>query len=278
MGITVRSIQRYIEILRNSGLPILLGDVRGTYELSKEFSLDYLSDEEYAVILLFRDLSEKMGSPMKDAAQRLLNKVLDGRSGPVFLGIPGPEGIDDPETFKRLLKAILEEKVVSFTYKVYSPYTVEVKPYKMTFFDSFWYLLGEEVTTGEWKSYALDKIEGVKIGRKRFQMPRDVDRVVAESFNPWIRVQKRLRVMVETDPEISHYFLRKRLFPTQEIVEEKDDGSLIVEFRVGAIEEVEFFLKQWIPYIKVVEPVEFGRRLIEEYKAWIKRQGNKYDE
>jgi len=278
LGITVRSIQRYIEILRNSGLPILLGDVRGTYELSKEFSLDYLSDEEYAVILLFRDLSEKMGSPMKDAAQRLLNKVLDGRSGPVFLGIPGPEGIDDPETFKRLLKAILEEKVVSFTYKVYSPYTVEVKPYKMTFFDSFWYLLGEEVTTGEWKSYALDKIEGVKIGRKRFQMPRDVDRVVAESFNPWIRVQKRLRVMVETDPEISHYFLRKRLFPTQEIVEEKDDGSLIVEFRVGAIEEVEFFLKQWIPYIKVVEPVEFGRRLIEEYKAWIKRQGNKYDE
>jgi len=274
LGITTRSIQRYIELLRKAGMPIVSGGDRGTYELSKEFNLDYLSDEESAAILLFRDISEKMGSPMKEASYRLLNKVLEERGGPIFLGIPGPEGINDPEVFKRLLKAILENKMVSFTYTVESPYTVEVKPYKVAFFNGFWYLLGEEVAKGELKSYALDKIEELKIGRKKFQIPKDIEKIVAESFNPWIKAQKGLKVVIETDPDISHYFLRRKLFPTQEIIEKKQDGSLVVEFKVGAIEEVEFFLKQWIPYIKVIEPEDFSRRLCEEYKEWIKRQEN----
>lgn len=272
LGITTRSIQRYIELLRKAGMPIVSGGDRGTYELSKEFNLDYLSDEESAAILLFRDISEKMGSPMKEASYRLLNKVLEERGGPIFLGIPGPEGINDPETFKRLLKAILENKMVSFTYKVETLYTVEVKPYKVAFFNGFWYLLGEEVAKGELKSYALDKIEELKIGRKKFQMPKDIEKIVAESFNPWIKAQKGLKVVIETDPDISHYFLRRKLFPTQEIIEKKKDGSLVVEFKVGAIEEVEFFLKQWIPYIKVIEPEDFSSKLCKEYKEWIKKQ------
>lgn len=278
LGTTTRSIQRYIELLRKAGFPVVSGGDRGTYALSKEFTLDYLSDEECAAILLFRDISEKIGSPLKEASQKLLNKVLEGRSGPIFLGIPGPEGIDNPETFKKLLKTILEGKMISFTYTVDSPYTVEVKPYKMAFFTGFWYLVGEEVTTGELRSYALDKIEELKIGRQRFQMPRNVDRIVAESFNPWIRAKKGLRVVIETDPGISQYFLRKKLFPTQKIIEKKNDGSLVVEFMVGAIEELEFFLKQWIPYIKVIEPRDFSRRLMEGYKAWIKKQEIEDDE
>jgi hypothetical protein len=49
------------------------------------------------------------------------------------------------------------------------------------------------------------------------------------------------------------------MFPTQEIKEERPDGSLVVVFPGGAtFEAIRDILKSWIPHITILEPEEFG--------------------
>jgi len=62
------------------------------------------------------------------------------------------------------------------------------------------------------------------------------------------------------------------MFPTQEIKEERPDGSLIVTFRVGHFEAIRDILKSWIPNIVILEPEEFRKDLLKDVKDWVKRQ------
>lgn len=62
------------------------------------------------------------------------------------------------------------------------------------------------------------------------------------------------------------------MFPTQEIKEERPDGSLVVSFRVGRYEAIRDILKSWIPNIVILAPDDFKMSLIEDVKGWLKWQ------
>ena len=62
------------------------------------------------------------------------------------------------------------------------------------------------------------------------------------------------------------------MFPTQEIKEERPDGSIVVTFRVGNYEAIRNILKSWIPNIIILAPEDFRMSLIEDIKGWLKRQ------
>ena len=74
------------------------------------------------------------------------------------------------------------------------------------------------------------------------------------------------------DAQVSHYFKRRKMFPTQEIKEERPDGSIVVTFRMGRYEAIENILKSWIPHIVILEPEEFSKALLKDVKVWVKRQ------
>ena len=75
------------------------------------------------------------------------------------------------------------------------------------------------------------------------------------------------------DAKVSHYFKRRKMFPTQEIKEERPDGSMVVTFRVGHYEAIRNILKSWIPNIVILEPADFADGLLEDVKGWVKKQG-----
>jgi predicted DNA-binding transcriptional regulator YafY len=62
------------------------------------------------------------------------------------------------------------------------------------------------------------------------------------------------------------------MHPSQEIKEERPDGSLVVTFRVGYYEEIRNILKSWIPHILILAPKKFRTELLEDVKDWVKRQ------
>ena len=81
-------------------------------------------------------------------------------------------------------------------------------------------------------------------------------------------------VKVLIDAKVSHYFKRRKMFPTQEIKDERPDGSLVVTFRVGHYEAIRNILKSWIPNIIILAPEDFRISLIEDVKSWLKRQAD----
>jgi predicted DNA-binding transcriptional regulator YafY len=62
------------------------------------------------------------------------------------------------------------------------------------------------------------------------------------------------------------------MFPTQEIKEERPDGSLFVSYRVGHYEEIWNIMKSWIPNIVILEPEEFREDFLQDVKGWVRKQ------
>ena len=63
------------------------------------------------------------------------------------------------------------------------------------------------------------------------------------------------------------------MFPTQEIKEERKDGSLVVSFRMGQYEAIWNILKSWIPHIVILEPEEFKKDFLQDVRRWVRKQG-----
>jgi len=61
-------------------------------------------------------------------------------------------------------------------------------------------------------------------------------------------------------PEIVHYFKLKNFLSSQEILEEYDDGSIIVKFDVTSDEDVDNLIKSWLPHIEILEPERLRKK------------------
>jgi len=108
---------------------------------------------------------------------------------------------------------------------------------------------------------------------RRPASPFPGSRRTQSSANIWFTEERNLEVTVLIDAQVSHYFKRRKMFPTQEIREERPDGSLVVSFRMSQYEAIRNILKSWIPHIVILEPEEFKKDLLEDVRRWIRKQG-----
>jgi predicted DNA-binding transcriptional regulator YafY len=104
-------------------------------------------------------------------------------------------------------------------------------------------------------------------------IPEDLDAILKGSANIWFTEERNLEVTVLIDAQVSHYFKRRKMFPTQEIREERPDGSLVVSFRMGQYEAIQNILKSWIPHIVILEPEEFKKDFLQDVSKWVRKQG-----
>jgi predicted DNA-binding transcriptional regulator YafY len=217
----------------------------------------------------------QLGQPFQKAADGVLDHLYDCvTTMPVFVKIDDAVPLDSV-LLNRIVKAIRDKKQLTFQYAAdKSSHPVQMEPYRVVYFSGFWYLIGNEPATGILKRYALDKIKDVQLLKSGFKsIPENLDSVLQGSANIWFADKQTLEVTVLIDAKVSHYFKRRKMFPTQEIKEERPDGSLVVTFRVGHYEAIRNILKSWIPNIVILTPVDFADGLLDDVKEWVKKQG-----
>ena len=66
-----------------------------------------------------------------------------------------------------------------------------------------------------------------------------------------------INVILEVDESKAFYFENKKYLKSQELIEKKENGNLLLSFKVTQEMEIEELIKKWIPFVKVVE---IGRR------------------
>jgi len=272
---TSRTIQRDLALLKEAGFPIHEIQ-KGVYQLNKNLvkNLEVFDDTELALIVALKNVVGQLGQPFQKAADGVLDRLYEcAASMPVFVKID--EAIPlDTSFLNRIVKAIREKRQLGFYYsKKKDSHAVVLEPYRVVYFEGFWYLIGNEPATGILKRYALDKIKDIRLLKSGFKsIPNDLDAVLQKSANIWFAEEINLEITVRIDKEVSHYFKRRRMFPTQEIKEEKQDGSLIVSFKVGHYEAIRDILKSWIPNIIILSPASVRDSLLSDTKAWIEKQ------
>lgn len=272
---TPRTIQRDLLLLKESGFPIHETQ-KGIYQLHKDIvkNLEVFDDTELALMVALKNVVAQLGQPFQKAVDRVLERLYEcATSMPVFVKIDDAMPLDTAY-LNRMVKAIRDKKHLSFQYtsRKKAIHPVQMEPYRVVYFEGFWYLIGNETSTGILKRYALDKIKDLKLLKTGFKsVPKNLDAVLQESANIWFAEKANLEIEVLIDAPASNYFKRRKMFPTQQIKEEKPDGSLVVTFRVGHEEAIRNLLKSWIPHVSILGPPDFRKEFVQEVKAWVEK-------
>ena len=273
---TPRTIQRDLLLLKEAGFPIHEIQ-KGTYQLHKDIvkNLEVFDDTELALMVALKNVVSQLGQPFQKAVDRVLERLYESAASmPVFVKIDDAMPLDTTY-LNRMVKAIRDKKHLGFQYtsRKKAVHPVQMEPYRVVYFEGFWYLIGNETATGILKRYALDKIKDLKLLKTGFKsIPKNLDAVLQESANIWFAEKATIEVEVLIDAQVSNYFKRRKMFPTQQIREEKPDGSLVVTFRVGHEEAIRNLLKSWIPHVSILGPPDFRKQLVQEVKTWAQKQ------
>jgi predicted DNA-binding transcriptional regulator YafY len=272
---TPRTIQRDLLLLKESGFP-LREIQKGNYQMNKDLvkNLEVFDDTELALVVALKNLVGQLGEPFREAAEGVLNRLYDCvTTMPVFAKIDDAAPLDSV-LLTRAVKAIREKRQVHFQYPAgKKAHPVLLDPYRVVYFGGFCYLIGNEPCTGILKRYALDRIRDFRLSKTPFKsIPKDLDAILQGSANIWFSGERNLEVKVLVDADCAHYFKRRKMFPTQEIQEEKPDGSLVVSYRVGRYEAIVNVIKSWIPHMVILEPADLKEDLLKDLRGWAKRQ------
>lgn len=274
LEVSLRTAQRYL--LDISAMPFVIYDEeKSSYSLAEDYTLNdsLLNAAEHSLVSAIIDYaSTVVGSEYAPPLQKIKKKIasindiyhiLQGDS----IDLERVESVRIP-----LEEAIRSGGMVTFHYSRYdSDYTVT--PYRLLFASGFWYLLADD--NGVMKKFLLDFVEELHLtGNTGATAPENLQTMLKEARTVWFGSGELVRVVVEFDAEVAHFFRRKRFFSNQEIVAEKETGALVVAMMVA--NEMDFFeqIARWLPYFRVVEPAAYREFIREQAQLALDQNNN----
>ncbi|MBP8645970.1 MAG: WYL domain-containing protein [Syntrophobacteraceae bacterium] len=282
LGVTDRSVLRYMKSLNEAGFPIVFDKDRGTYAFTDGFKLKKarLNVDETLALAMAKKLLSTLGQTFDRAFESLETKVLEvakprteclPSSAFVVTGQEKTEGKDISKLLKDLAKAAVEHCLVHLTYEsLYAEEITErdIEPYYLFFSsDGFWNLRAYCRFREGWRTFALDRVRAWQL-LERYFVPRifadEVGKEISQGFGTYLDGEP-VKVAVRFSPEIKPYVTRKTWHPSQE---NKDlaNGWVEMRFVTTGIEAVKHWLYRWIPHVRVIEPDELRREMIEDLK------------
>lgn len=268
-NVSRRTIQRDIYD-RLSHFPI---EVKENKQLAftAGFSLNRtkLSIEEITTLTLSLDMIKNAGANFFDSSEHLLKKLLyKDFTTPYYIKPHEFETIDvDSSLLNDLESAITTQNEVEILRNV----TTIVQPIKVINIDGLWYLLAVDKDTKKIHNYFISKIKNAKMLPSKFILDEYLQNLPNKILSPFFDDEDYFDVVVEVDSSIAHYFKLKKQLSSQKIVEEKEDGNLLVCFNVTHEEDIDNIIKSWIPHIKVVSPESFKRKIKKELEDYMKK-------
>ena len=80
------------------------------------------------------------------------------------------------------------------------------------------------------------------------------------------------KVIVKVSAFASVYFKAKKYLKSQRVVKHFDDGSTWIEFTITDDMEVMPLIQQWIPHLRVIEPLRIKEEIFEKMKNFMKEE------
>lgn len=240
---------------RLSFMPIKKED--GKYFL-EPFALGKLSFKDiqnFAILSGIDTLYPKLDSNfIVDLLSEKVNRVLMVKNS-------GFEKVDYA-LFEKISVMILNKLMIHFAYddKLRS-----VNPYKLINNNGIWYLLADE--EGKLKHFALNKIKNLQCSETTFIPSDDFLEKIDKDTSLWLNATKE--AILKLDKRGKNYFFRKKIFDSFEIIEEEEQ-SFILKIKFSYDDELLNIIKQWIPYIHILSPLELKEKLHKELTEYLK--------
>lgn len=160
-------------------------------------------------------------------------------------------------------KAIRENTVCEFHYK---DKCRTVAPYKLINIKSVWYL--GAVENGEVKGFQLAKIRWLKLTSVSFTPEPHITRYFAEEDDVWFSLNKQT-VQIKIAANVSAYFKRRSVLPTQKFIRQEPNGDLIVQTDMAHENQLFPLLRYWLPNLTIISPIYLQARFYQQLNQQI---------
>ena len=147
---------------------------------------------------------------------------------------------------------------------------IEIEPYKVVSFDGIWYLFGKDLSDEKIKTVFIHEIIDMKIKAEKFKLDKPIESILENVHSAWFEDGNYMEIKVKVKANIAFNFKLKNILPSQKILEEFADGSLLIQFGVSTEEDIDNILKAWIPDIEIISPQKYRDSFVKELKEYIK--------
>ena len=274
-GVSVRSIQRDIELLNIVGFPVESCG-KGCYRFVEGFSLGrvMLSEEDASLLSFLCEIAKSLGGKFEHSFNGMLKKILKCDSDSAFY-FKVPEGIKLSKEYpfiNQIEESIEENKKLKIEYvsdNEKKKYLTE--PLKVMYYDGFWYMLAKIKDKNPLRKFRLDNIESVVPTEEYYDIPNNLKTMLDESVNVWFDEKNKKKVTLKIDKQVATYFKKKKYFPKQIIKKENKDGSIVLESAFSDDMEIIPTVLHWIPWVEVIQPKEIKDQIHEKLKTYLKK-------
>jgi len=269
-NVSVKTIQNDIYKRLYSSFPITK-DSLGRFKFEDGFSLDksMLDNREMILVSLSLNCIKDNSDSFNKTSQSILQKLLyPNFFNPYYIKKEQFESIDiNSNTVKQIETAIKDKIIVN----IGSEDNIKtIEPYKIASFDNFWYLFAKDLKDNKIKTFMLSNIKHIELTSKKYKTnQKSIDLVLDNIHSAWFDDGETFEVVIEVLPPITQYFLKRDFLQSQEILDKKSNGSLIIKFEVTHDEDIDNLIKSWLPHIKVLEPTRFKDKIKKELQSYL---------
>jgi len=197
--------------------------------------------------------------------EKLLSKYLKEESFFVIKDLPF-EDLKDIETFEKIKKALKHKQYLDIVY--YSEnecFFEKAKPIKIVFAEGNWYLAvitDDEINNG-FKFLRINYIKSINLRKEEFKRDKKAEEFIKKAQSIWSLYDKKpFEVIVEVDSEVARFFKVKKFLQSQQIINTKENGNLIIKYYITSEYEIINLAKKWIPHMKIIKPYNVKEKFL----------------
>lgn len=238
-------------------------------DLKKENNY-YFLESHYLGKLSFNDIKQfALISGIKELfptfSDNFLRNILEDNSvNPYLIKGHNYEKIEHKaEDFKGIENAIKNHTIIEL---VYRDKKRKVHPYKFANVKGIWYLVALQGKVI--KTFTFTKISFLQITDELFEVDEEILNKIEDEDSLWFSNEK-IEVILKVNPAISEYFKRRNIVQYQKILEEFDDGALLVSMKMTFEEEILQVVRYWIPNIKIITPKYLQEKLENSLRSYL---------
>ena len=283
-GKSEKTIRRDLDVIKEyfpDSYELVKGE-KGCYKAITKNAFDnFINAEFMSLMVQMFNLANKSdlfsNFDLDDNDKKILeSKIKDSKKCYEFKTKPFENFKSDSVLLKELENKIKHQKYINIEYDINGKINkFEVKPYKIIFINENFYLACEiESEKLEFAMYRLSKIKSIEDTPKTYHKNIEIEDFIKDIQTPFSfykRDYKKhlINVVLEVDKSKAYYFENKKYLKSQEILEKKDNGSLLLTFKVTQEMEIEELVKRWIPFVKVIEPKSLKEKIESDLKKYL---------
>ncbi|CAA6818180.1 MAG: Unknown protein [uncultured Sulfurovum sp.] len=255
---------------------------KGCYKaITTEVFNNFLNKETLALMVQTFDISQKNNVldslNINDVDKRIIEtKIKKSKECYSFISKPYESTKSDILLIKDIEKAINQKRYLNLVYEVNQHCQIfTVKPYKIVFMNENFYLACENTSDAFlFTNFRLSNIKEVELHSKTFHLNYDILEFIKQIQTPFSKYTPNFRmhlieIILEVSTEKAKFFKAKKYLPSQQILEEKEDGTLIISYTVTQEIELEELIKKWIPFLKVLSPLSLKEKIENDLRNYL---------